>query len=351
MKLTVNTSKRYKIQIKRGCLDQIGKKAAAISAWGAKAVIISDSNVMPLYGDRVEQSLSSAGFSCSRFTFPAGEEHKQLSTIAEMYEFFADQGLTRSDFLVALGGGVVGDMVGFAAATYLRGIQFIQVPTSLLAQIDSSVGGKTGVDLPHGKNLVGAFHQPALVLIDSSTLDTLPARYFSDGMAEAVKYGCIYSRKLFDLIAQQNKVKDNIDEIICKCVDLKRAVVERDELDTGERMMLNFGHTFGHALEKTYQYQKYSHGEAVGVGMVMMSKLGEAAGLTKAGTAKEIAAVLKKYNLPVKDDASIDKLIAATALDKKGSGNSISIILLREIGAGFIKSVSRGQLKELSEAL
>ena len=350
MELTVNTSGSYQIIIARGCMDEIGTRAGKLFKSGAKAVVISDSNVLPLYGERIMDSLKATGFSASLLSFPAGEESKRLSCIEKMYAECAEQRLTRSDFIVALGGGVTGDMAGFAAATYLRGIPFIQIPTSLLAQIDSSVGGKTGVDLPQGKNLVGAFHQPALVLIDPDTLSTLPPRYFSDGMAEAIKYGCIKSRELFDMIVRED-ISQNIEELIYRCVDIKRELVERDEFDTGERMVLNFGHTFGHALEKLYDFKKLSHGEAVGIGMVMMARCGENAGITKTGTANEIIAALKKYNLPTRDEMPVDKVLAATALDKKNSGSMISLIMLKEIGESFVDQVYRARLAELTGAL
>lgn len=350
MELTVHTAKIYNIIIERGCMDQIGAQAKSLFKPGSKAFIISDSNVLPLYGARVSSSLEAAGFSTSTFVFPAGEESKQFSTIEKMYAALADTGLTRSDFIVALGGGVTGDMAGFAAATYLRGIQFIQVPTSLLAQVDSSVGGKTAVDLPQGKNLVGAFHQPCLVLIDPDSLSTLPPHYFSDGMGEAIKCGCIRSRKLFDLIGKDD-IDQHMEELIYRCVDIKRIVVERDEFDTGERMILNFGHTFGHALEKLHHFEGLSHGEAVGIGMVMMAKCGEKAGITKAGTADEIVAVLKKYDLPLADEMAIDQVLDATALDKKRSGGMIGLILLNEIGDGFVEQMNRERFIELTEVL
>ncbi|XOQ48380.1 MAG: 3-dehydroquinate synthase [Eubacteriales bacterium] len=348
--LTVNTSKSYKIRIERGCLGKAGKLAERLFKPGAKAVLVSDSNVLPLYGERVKQSLETAGFSVRTFAFPAGEESKQLSCVAHIYSECAAHRLTRSDFLVALGGGVTGDMTGFAAATYLRGIPFIQIPTSLLAQIDSSVGGKTAVDLPQGKNLVGAFHQPCLVLIDPDTLETLPTRFLSDGMAEAIKYGCIKSRELFDMIYKED-IRENMEELIYRCVDIKREIVERDEFDTGERMLLNFGHTFGHALEKLYGFGKLSHGEAVGIGMVMMAKCGEGMGITKPGTANEIIAALRKFELPTSDSMPMDRILSATAFDKKNSGGMIGLILLKQIGEGFVDRIYRDRLAELTEVL
>lgn len=343
----MNTSKSYNILIERGCLSQIGERACSIFKPGSKVMVISDTNVFPLYGEQIIQSLTGGGFSCCSFQFPAGESSKQLGTIEAMYQALTENSFTRSDFIVALGGGVTGDMAGFAAATFLRGIGFIQVPTSLLAQIDSSVGGKTGVDLPAGKNLVGAFHQPRLVLIDPDTLSSLPPRYFADGMGEAIKYGCIKDSGLFHMILEEN-IQDKLEEMIFRCVDIKRVVVEHDEFDTGERMLLNFGHTFGHALEKLYHFQKLSHGEAVGIGMVMMTEYGEAAGITKKGTAAKIRKALKKYGLPTEDTAETEKVLSATALDKKGIGSNIRVVLLKEIGEAFVEEMPRTRLAELA---
>lgn len=347
MELTVHTSKSYDILIERGCLSQIGVRAQALFKPGSKALIVGDTNVLPLYEEQVANSLLDCGFSYSSFKFPAGERFKRLKTIEYIYKDLAEKRFTRSDFIIALGGGVTGDMAGFTAATYLRGISFIQIPTSLLAQIDSSVGGKTGVDLPQGKNLVGAFHQPSFVLIDPDTLTTLPPRYFSDGMGEAIKYGCIRSRDLFHMIKDED-ILNEMENVIYRCVDIKRQIVERDEFDTGERMLLNFGHTFGHALEKLYNFEKLSHGEAVGIGMMMIAKFGEVAGITKPGTADAIAAALKKYNLPVEDPMEIEKILVATSLDKKSSGSNINLILLKEIGQAFSDEMSRSKLAELA---
>lgn len=343
MKLTVGTSAPYEILIERGCLGRAGEEAARIFPAGAKAAIVADSNVAPLYAERAARSLAAAGFGASVFSFPAGEEHKRLDAVAAMVSAFADRGLTRSDFIVALGGGVTGDLAGFAAAIYLRGIRFLQIPTTLLAQIDSSVGGKTGADLPEGKNLIGAFHQPSLVLIDPDTLSTLPDRFFADGMGEAVKYGCILDRELFDRIARGG-AKDGLESMIFRCVDLKRELVERDERDNGDRMLLNFGHTFGHALEKLHAYRDLTHGAAVGIGMVLISKRGEAAGLTEPGTADRIAGALRAYGLPVSDPADPARIAEAALLDKKNRGGTIRLVLLRRIGESFLYPLPGSEL-------
>lgn len=341
-KMTVRTNTPYEIQIGRGLLDVCGERIRALTA-ARRAVIVSDGNVSPLYAARVEASLKRAAFEVSRFVFPAGEGSKRLETIASLYTHLAGHGLTRSDLIVALGGGVTGDMAGFAAATYLRGIDFVGLPTSLLAQIDSSVGGKTGFDLPEGKNLVGAFWQPRLVLIDPDTLSTLPPRYFADGMAEAVKYGCIRSRSLFDRIASE-PAESFLEDLIFACVDIKRAIVEEDERDTGNRMLLNFGHTVGHAVEKLQNYEGYSHGEAVAAGMALLCAAGEAAGLTEPGTTCALLNVLEKYHLPHATDFSAQELATATLLDKKSAGNTIRLILLKKLGEGVLYPLPHAEL-------
>ncbi len=350
MELTVHTAAPYRILIERGCLCRAGKEVNKLFRPGSRTVIVADSNVMPLYAEQAACSLETAGIHTARFMFPAGEENKRLETVFSMYEAFAQNRLTRSDFVVALGGGVTGDTAGFAAATWLRGIPFVQIPTTLLSQIDSSVGGKTGVDLPFGKNLVGAFQQPALVLIDPDTLSTLSPHFFADGMGEAIKHGCIKSRALFDRI-RDTDVKSDIETVIAENLAIKRAAVEQDEFDNGERMLLNFGHTFGHVLEKLHGYRDLSHGEAVGIGMVMMAKCGEKAGLTKPGTAEEIAGVLKKFDMPVQDAASPQQLVSTAMSDKKARGDKVNLVMLREIGQSFLYPVDRARLTELAEAL
>ncbi len=350
MELTVHTAVPYRILIERGCLSRTGEEVKKLFRPGGRTVIVTDSNVMPLYAEQVARSLEEAGFHTARFVFPAGEESKRLDTVFSMYETFSQSRLTRSDFVVALGGGVTGDTAGFAAATWLRGIPFVQIPTTLLSQIDSSVGGKTGVDLPFGKNLVGAFHQPALVLIDPDTLSTLSPHFFSDGMGEAIKHGCIKSRPLFDRI-RDTDVKADMEGLIGENLKIKRAAVEQDEFDNGERMLLNFGHTFGHVLEKLHGYRDLSHGEAVGIGMVMMTKCGEKAGLTKPGTADEIVGALKKFDMPVSDEASPVQLVNAAMSDKKARGDRLNLVMLKEIGESFLYPVDRSRLAELAEAL
>ena len=338
----VDTGKPYDICIERGILDKCGEYAKALSK-AEKVTIISDSNVAPLYMDRVKNSLEKEGFKVATHIFKAGEEQKHLGSIAEMYNTLAEFSMTRKDIVVALGGGVVGDMAGFAAATYLRGIDFVQIPTSLLAQVDSSVGGKTGVDIAQGKNLVGAFYQPKAVLIDPDTLSTLPDQFITDGMAEIIKYGCIKDSEFFEMLANGDAL-EHIDDVIETCVKIKRDVVNRDEKEAGERMLLNFGHTLGHAIEKIYNYTGITHGMAVAVGMVMMTKASEKHGLTEAGTAYKIEEVCATYGLPTTDDASLEKIAEAAQTDKKTSGSSINVVLLEKIGTSFTKKVAISDL-------
>lgn len=338
----VKTGREYDIHFERGALQKCSKLIRSVTA-ARRAAIITDSNVAGFYAAEVRASLSAAGFEASLFVFPAGEESKTLATIADMLSFLAEQSLTRGDIVVALGGGVTGDMAGFAASCYLRGIEFIQIPTSLLAQIDSSVGGKTGVDLPQGKNLCGAFHQPSLVIIDPDTLETLPAKFFTDGMGEAVKYGCIKSPSLFERIENEH-VRDFLDDMIYECVDIKRAVVENDEKEKGERMLLNFGHTLGHALEKYYHFTRLTHGQAVGIGMVLIAHAGERNGITAPGTARRIEEVLRRLGLPHTDPAPLPDLLRAAHADKKRASDGLNLVLLREIGSAFVQKVPEEEL-------
>lgn len=336
-RVEVKTGKSYEILIRHNILDKSGEYIRPLTK-AIRAVIVSDSNVAPIYADRVKASLEDNGFDVSVFVFNAGEQSKRLFTIEKMYMHFFENNITRTDIVVALGGGVTGDMAGFAAASYLRGIDFVQIPTSLLAQVDSSVGGKTGVDLPTGKNLVGAFHQPRIVLIDPETLNTLPEKFFRDGLGEVVKYGCIKSVDLFERLENQNAA-DVIDDIIYECVSIKRDVVQRDELDTGERAILNFGHTFGHAIEKLGSYSGLTHGEAVAAGSAILTRITEAKGFTRKGTSARLDNLLRKYDLPLNSDFTLAEILAATRGDKKSTGKSVKFIFLRAIGECYINKI------------
>ena len=338
----VSASRSYDILIERGILTRAGEEIKKVCGAG-EALIVSEDTVWPLYGETVLQSMENAGFDVTSFTFPHGEHSKNLSVYAEILNALAARHISRKGLIVALGGGVTGDMAGFAAATHLRGIRFVQIPTTLLSQVDSSVGGKTAVDLPQGKNLCGAFWQPRLVLIDPELLSTLPPRFFADGMAEAIKYGCIDDAPLFDRLERET-AGDFLEEMIFSCVDSKRRIVEEDERESGRRMLLNFGHTLGHAIEKYGRFEGYSHGEAVGVGMLLACAAGERNGLTQPGTCGRIRSLLEKYRLPVACDAPLSTLLQLAANDKKRMGDSIHFILLRKIGDSFTLPLSLNQL-------
>ncbi len=315
-----------------------------------KAFIVTDSNVFPLYGEALADGVRADGFDTGMIILPAGEEHKRLGTIEKLYNAFHEHGITRSDLIIALGGGVVGDMTGFAAGTYLRGVPFMQIPTTLLAQIDSSVGGKTGVDMDYGKNLVGMFNQPVSVLVDPVMLESLPPAIFADGMAEAIKYGLIRDEGLFKKFGEssaEDLYAHEIIGLIQTCVSIKNKVVTADERDTGERMILNFGHTIGHAIEKCGNYTKYSHGQAVAMGMVYAAEIGEKLGITPKGTGTSIISVLEKYGLPTRADEKKEDIFQGILSDKKKSGDRISLILLERIGSAVIHPVGTDELKEL----
>lgn len=347
--LRVNIPGRdYTIFIESGSLNNIGNNIETIHK-GKKIAIITDENIYELYGKELEEKLRESSFDVNTIRVKAGEVSKSLNTLEYVYNELLDFSITRSDLIIAFGGGVVGDLAGFAASTLLRGIAFIQIPTSLLAQIDSSVGGKVAVNLKKGKNLVGSFYQPLAVYIDPDLLKTLDTRYFNDGMGEMIKYACIKDRELFEKLSNyraKEELVEDIEEIIYRCLDIKRTIVEMDELDSGERMLLNFGHTLGHGIEKQYNYEKYSHGEAVAIGMYNITKKSEDMALTKAGTADKIKYLLEKYELPYKmPEMDLDGIKEIISLDKKTSGDKINIILLEEIGSSFIKNINREDIK------
>lgn len=342
-KIAVRTDDGYDILLDRGIIKNAGAYIKEVTG-ATRAIVISDSNVFPIYGETVLASLRSSGFVASSFVFPAGEKQKTLDTVSEMTKAMCESELTRADIAIALGGGVVGDMVGFASSIYLRGIDFIQIPTTLLSQVDSSVGGKTGCDTEFGKNLLGAFHNPSLVIIDPDTLNTLPEHYMRDGMGEVIKYGCIKSASLFEKLLDSDDLSKIILDVIYECVDIKREVVENDFTEKGERMLLNFGHTLAHAVEKHYNYDGISHGEAVGVGMYAVTLASEKEGLTEKGCAEKIKAALLKYGLPISAEVKAKELVKHMLHDKKRRGNSVNLVLLQSIGKSFVKAVANDDL-------
>lgn len=338
MKMIVDLKEHsYPIYIGRGMLSQAAERISEIYQ-GKKIMIISDDRVYSYYGERLKHILAEK-FECHDIVIPHGEPSKSIHILPGVYSQMLKAQISRTDLIVALGGGVVGDLAGFVAATYLRGIKFVQIPTSILAQVDSSVGGKVAVDLPEGKNLVGAFYQPQMVLIDPDVLDTLPERYVIDGMGEVIKYGCIKNAALFDELescGSYEKLKERMTEVIAACVDIKRVVVENDEFDFGERILLNFGHTLAHAIEQYYHYERESHGEAVAIGMYQITRIAEEKGLTKEGSAERIRKVLESYGLPVEANIPMCELTDTMKLDKKNLNNQLKVVLLREIGDSYV---------------
>lgn len=345
--INVTASKNYDVIIGENILSDIGKYTAKLGFRG-KAAIISDSNVWPLYGQTVRSSLEDAGFSVCHYSFPAGEESKNGSTYLSVLNFLAENQLTRSDVLLALGGGVVGDMTGFAAATYLRGIAYIQLPTSLLAMVDSSVGGKTAIDLPAGKNLAGAFYQPALVLCDVKTLDSLPQETLRDGCAEVIKYGVLYDPSLFSHL-QLNLLSFDTVYTVSRCVELKRDVVAQDEFDRGARQKLNLGHTFGHSLEKRSNYS-LSHGKGVSIGLAIIARAAEQFGICDPEDCEKIVALLHEFGLPTSTDATAQEIYLGALSDKKRSGQTVHLIIPEKIGSCRIQPTHTDELISYIEA-
>lgn len=345
--ITVSASGTYQVLIDQELLPSLGARAAALGKTG-KAVIISDTSVWPHYGEAVQASLKNAGFEVLHYVFPAGEASKNGETYFSILNFLAENKLTRTDILIALGGGVTGDMAGFAAATYLRGVSYIQIPTTLLAMVDSSVGGKTAIDLPSGKNLVGAFYQPSLVLCDTNALNTLPVEVFRDGCAEVIKYGVLYDAALFGHLKEKGLSFDR-ERVIARCVELKRDVVMEDEYDRGARQKLNLGHTFGHGVEAQSHFA-VSHGKAVAIGMAMASRAGCALGLCDAATRDQILEALAAFGLPTHTDYTAQALYASALSDKKRAGGTVNLILPRAIGDCIVRPTPVDELLSVIEA-
>ena len=322
--VTVQASQTYDVTIGNGLLATVGRTAATCFR-GRTAAIVSDTNVAPRYLDAVADSLKGDGFRVCSFVFPAGEENKNGGTYLNLLEFLAQEHITRADGLIALGGGVVGDLTGFAAATFLRGIPFVQLPTTLLAAVDASVGGKTAIDLRGGKNLAGAFYQPKAVLCDLDTLATLPAETFADGCAEVIKYGMIGDAALLDKLEKIDLAADP-EEVAARCIAQKRDLVEKDEFDTGARQLLNLGHTIGHGVEACSDYT-ISHGKAVAIGMTLVTRAAVAFGMCPAAVLVRLTALLEKYHLPTTTDYTAQELYEKTLSDKKRTGDTITLVV------------------------
>ena len=345
--VAVNASRSYNVIIGNDLIKNIAGHLLPIHKQ-CTAAIICDSNVWPLYGNAIKQSLEIAGYNVIQYVFPAGEASKTAETYLAIVNFLAENHVTRSDILLALGGGVTGDMAGFAAATYLRGIAYVQIPTTLLSMVDSSVGGKTAIDLSVGKNLLGAFYQPSLVLCDIDALESLPEDIFRDGCAEVIKYGILYDEKLF-LHLMENDIDFDREYVISRCVELKRNVVAQDEFDTGARQMLNLGHTIGHGIEAQSNFT-VSHGKAVAIGMSIISKAACSMGICSNVTYDTIRNILLDFALPVDTEFTAKQIFETALSDKKRSGSKVNLIVPESIGNCKIHPVPVSELQSFIEA-
>ena len=333
----VTASREYDVVVGAGLLGECGRLIAAAVPGAEKAVVYTDTTVFPLYAGRVTESLRAAGFTVLQDYFLAGEGSKTLRNWERILRFFTENRVSRSDVVVALGGGVVGDMVGFAAACYQRGVRLVQIPTTLLAAVDSSVGGKTAVDLPAGKNLIGAFWQPSLVICDTDTLQTLPDAVRRDGCAEIIKYGVLDGETLFSKL--EKSLPDEIPEdILARCVEIKRDIVAADEFDTGARHLLNLGHTAAHAAELLSDYS-LSHGSAVAMGLCSMARACAVRGLCAEEDAARIEALIKKCGLPTELPYPAEALAKAALSDKKRAGSTLPVITVEELGRCAVQKI------------
>lgn len=344
--IEVKASKKYEVIIGDNLLANAGRYILDCLGKACTIVLVSDDTVAALYADKVSKSLLEQGFSVEQYIFPHGEQSKTVATVSDLWRFMAEKQITRTDVIVALGGGVTGDLSGFAAASYLRGIRFVQIPTTLLAMVDASVGGKTAVDLPQGKNLVGAFWQPELVLCDYKVLETLPREYVADGMAEVIKYGFIGDKELLTLLdrATMSQLDTEWEEIITRAIVNKKYLVEADERDKGARQLLNLGHTLGHAVEKCSDFQ-LSHGQAVAIGMVWITKAAMKRGICKVDVLPILLELLQKYNLPIDGHYDAVQITQAALNDKKRTGETLNLVVPREIGQSELYAIKVADLE------
>ena len=343
----ITASREYDVLVERGLLDRCGERIKAVTR-AKKAVVVAGDIVYPLYGQRVERSLAEAGLEVLHYVLPHGEQAKTLENYGKLQEFLSRSHITRTDVLVALGGGVTGDLTGFAAATYQRGMDFVQVPTTLLAAVDSSVGGKTAVDLPTGKNQVGCFYQPALVLCDPEVLATLPEEEFHCGCAEVIKYGLLGSRNFFDRL-KATPIQEQLEDVICTCVEMKRDIVSQDEFDRGLRQLLNLGHSFGHAVEACSHFGVL-HGQAVAIGMAAITRAAVAKGYCSEETLREVLAILEQYHLPTSTDFPLEAMAEAALTDKKLTGGTMHLVVPEAIGRCAIVRVPVEEIKDWMKA-
>lgn len=333
-RVRIEASSCYDVLIGSGLLENAGELIAKLIP-ACRTAVITDDIVQDLYGEKVKNSLEKAGFSASVWAFPHGEQHKTMETLTSALCWLSEIGISRGDVIVALGGGVPGDLAGFAAAIYCRGIRFIQIPTTLLAAVDSSVGGKTAVDLPMGKNMAGAFHQPSLVICDTDVMKKLPDALLRDGAAEMLKYGMLQDADLFDLLAS-GKWEDQMEQVIARCVSIKRDYVIQDEKDQGLRQFLNLGHTFGHAVEKCSGFS-ITHGEGVGIGLCMAAR-------ASGSNVSWVEAGIKACGLDTECPYSAELLAKAALSDKKRMGERITLVLPAEKGKCRLKTISVAEL-------
>ena len=348
--VNVKASRDYKVTIGSGVISQVGTILKDVAPGITKALVVSDTNTKALYADKVKALIEAEGIEVSEYTFEAGEQSKNIDTIAAMWGVMAKAGFTRTDAIVSVGGGVAGDMSGFAAATFLRGIKVVQVPTSLLAMVDACVGGKTGIDLKEGKNLVGAFHQPSAVIEDADFLASLSDEVFTEGMAEVIKYACIMDTELYEILKEHSSegiaIRDNselMDRIVTKCVSDKAYVIEVDEHDNGLRQTLNFGHTIGHVIERNSHFQ-LAHGVCVAKGMGIILDAGVAAGRIDKEEADKMKDLIAAYGLPVQDTITPEDAVSGALNDKKKRGNTISLIVVDKIGEAQIVKMTPDDL-------
>ena len=339
LKVHIDTSTPYDVLIGPGLIADAGERIRAVTG-PCTAAVITDTTVDRLYGGAVEAALRGAGLRVLRRAFPAGEQNKTLETLGGILEFLAENGMTRSDVIVALGGGVPGDTAGFAAAVYARGIRFVQIPTTLLAAVDSSVGGKTAVDLKAGKNLAGAFHQPSLVLTDTGVIAALPAPLMADGAAEIIKYGLLADPELFAWMREEDWAGRHLEEILARCVTIKRDIVSRDEYDRGLRAQLNLGHTFGHAIEACSGF-RLTHGQGVAIGTVIACG---AAG--RPDLARSVIEACRNCGLPVLSPYPAEQLARAALRDKKRSGDRITLVLPEAVGRCRLQTIPVSGLED-----
>ena len=338
--IRVTASRSYDIYIGENILPQIGEFIRPLVG-ECRVALLTDSNVDALYGDAITGYLQAAGYAASKFVIPAGEASKNADNLLAFLNYLACEQLTRSDVIIAFGGGVVGDLGGLSASLYLRGIKYIQVPTTLLAAVDSSVGGKTAIDIPAGKNLVGSFYQPSLVCCDTKLMDTLPTAIYRDGCAEVIKYGVILDKELYGTL---QSIPFERSSVVARCVEIKRDVVQQDEFDNGLRGLLNFGHTFGHAIEKLSNFA-VSHGEAVAKGMVIAAKIAPLCGLCD--ICEELSALLVRYGFDIECRYSAAEMYASILSDKKRRGGNITIVLPRAVGDCALVTVTLEELEDL----